>query len=108
MWLRADDFGQLFDAIIECRLVNSEIELKEPIPRGLGAPALADKPAYSPGYRLDSPWYELIFAYDGYQEPITAGNCPSFLIDVPEGQTEIILNAGQTCNRFPQSEEHAT
>jgi len=99
MWLRADDFGQLFDAIYECRLVNSEIELKEPIPRGL--------PDYTPGYRLDAPWYELIFAYDGYQEPITAMNCPSFLIDVPEGGTEIILNAGQTCNRFPQSEEHA-
>merc|ERR1719235_2780173 len=35
LWLRVDDFVQLFDAIYECRLVNSDITINEPIPRPL-------------------------------------------------------------------------
>jgi len=105
VWLRVDDFAQLFDAVYECRLVNTDLNLSEPIPSAItdGMP-LTRLP--TPGYMDDAPWFELIFAYDGHQEPITAMNCPSFLIDVPEPHTVIILDAGQTCMRFPQTEEH--
>lgn len=59
----------------------------------------------TPGYDADTAWFELIFAYDGQQVDnwISAMNCPSFLIDVPEGQTEIIMNASQVDFRYSKA-----
>jgi len=107
MWLRVDDFAQLFDAVYECRLVNSDLNIAEPIPRSIAQDHYG-KDLPTPGYVADCAWYELIFAYDGRQDPITAMNCPSFLIDVPEGGTELILDASQTCMRFPSTEKDST
>jgi hypothetical protein len=99
MWLRVDDFAQLFDAIYECRLVNTDINLLEPVP-GLLSPGDAADRLPTPGYDKDSPWFEKIFAYHALYNKISAMNTPSFLFDVPEPHTEIIMDAGQTCNRF--------
>lgn len=106
MWLRVDDFLQLFDAIYECRLVNSDLSLSEPLYR----PILQEEKQQrlpTPGYDADGPWYELIFAYDGQERPISAANTPSFLIDVPEDNTVLIFDAGQICKRYPQSDADA-
>jgi hypothetical protein len=99
VWLRVDDFCQLFDAVYECRLVNTDLNLTESIPRALTMNSAGDTRLPTPGYDAGSAWFELLFAYDGLEQPIDAMNCPTFLIDVPEGGTELILDAGQTCLR---------
>lgn len=89
MWLRADDFSQLFDAVFECRLVNSNL------PQGFG-PGMGKVPL-SPGYIPNMPWFEKIWAFRGN---VVSESCPSFLIDVPHAKTEIVLGVGTTDYRF--------
>jgi len=92
IWLRIDDFCQLFDTIYECRLVNSD----------LGPPALSGVP-HSPGYIPDMPWLEQLWAYQG---DVHSDNAPCFLMDVPHVPNEIILEVSQTDLRFQESDSH--
>lgn len=106
MWLRVDDFAQLFDAVYECRLVNSDLNLQESVQR----PIAGQEYLPTPGWQRDGTgWYEEIFAYDS--DPpgmMMAGNTPSFLFDVAEPGTELILDAGQMCRRFVERDVNPT
>mmetsp|Transcript_157013 Transcript_157013/g.285783 ORF Transcript_157013/g.285783 Transcript_157013/m.285783 type:complete len:771 (-) Transcript_157013:100-2412(-) len=93
MWLRADDFCQLFDAVYECRLVNSNLAFSDFPGFGPGA----GKIPLGPGYIPNKPWYEKIWAFRGNE---VSESCPSFLIDVPRAKTEIILAVGTTDHRY--------
>lgn len=86
VWLRIDDFVQLFDTIFECRLVNSD----------LGNPAVTGIP-YSPGWVLGQPFYEEMWAFQGDVYTETA---PSFLMEINDVPNEITLEVSQTDLRY--------
>jgi len=86
VWLRIDDFVQLFDTIFECRLVNSD----------LGSPAVTGFP-YSPGWVLGQPFYEEMWAFQGDVYTETA---PSFLMEIDVVPNEITLEVSQTDLRY--------
>jgi len=105
MWLRVDDFAQLFGDIIECRLVNSDLyqygspniaqqQLREPIPRPPGRPD--PNTAVKTYGHEGGPWYETLWGFRGDAD---MSSSPSFLIHV-EGDTELIMDIGQECSRY--------
>lgn len=86
VWLRLDDFVELFDTIYECRLVNSD----------LGSPATTGIP-HSPGWMMGHPWFEDVWAYQGAVYTETA---PSFMIECPQAPVEITMQVSQTDARY--------
>eukprot|EP00929_Paragymnodinium_shiwhaense_P111828 TRINITY_DN80116_c0_g1_i1.p1 TRINITY_DN80116_c0_g1~~TRINITY_DN80116_c0_g1_i1.p1 ORF type:complete len:1252 (-),score=374.29 TRINITY_DN80116_c0_g1_i1:176-3931(-) len=90
VWLRIDDFCQLFDVIYECRLVNSD----------LGPPHLSGIPC-SPGWIPESPWFEELWAYQG---DVHIDNAPCFILEVPQVPNEIVLEVSQSDLRFTDSD----
>lgn len=110
MWLRIDDFVQLFSDVYECRLVNTDFGfaeelLRQPVPRplsGAGAhvPPLRPSPQvwnYKKTYDQGiGPLYENIFHYKGDADMESS---PSFLMDIPS-DTELIMDIGQQCSRY--------
>lgn len=94
MWLRADDFAQLFDAIYECRLVNSNLGASSYIP--MMGPEMG-KPPLAPGWMPNRPWHEKMWCFKGN---VVSESCPSFLIDVPRPGVEIVMAVGSTDHRY--------
>jgi hypothetical protein len=106
MWLRIDDFCQLFSDIYECRLVNSDLSgmppaqemVREPIPRPL--PPGRPDPQVFRGQKTagvaGGPWYETLWAFRGDAD---MSSSPQFLIHAT-GDTELIMDIGQECSRY--------
>jgi len=88
VWLRIDDFVQLFDTIYECRLVNSDLG-----PRP-GRP--------TPGWVLGEPFFEEIYAFQGDVYTETA---PSFMMEILDTPSELTLEVTQTDLRYGESQE---
>jgi hypothetical protein len=109
MWLRVEDFAQLFREIFECRLVNSDLfpytppaeALRESVQR-----AIAPPPPGRPDPRVfpdgvlhgvkGGPWFEHICGFRGDADMT---NEPSFLMTI-DNDTEVILAVDQECSRF--------
>jgi hypothetical protein len=119
MWLRMDDFIQLFDAVWECRLINSDLrslaavtQQREVVPRqfpgggGGGGNQEVQSSMYerfTPAYASDrSPWYEKVWAYRG---EVTTENCPTFLIQVQEPGVELVMDVSTTDHRYDRHAE---
>jgi hypothetical protein len=91
VWLHMDDFVGLFDIIYECRLVNSD----------LGPPEMTGIP-FSPGWVPGMAWFEELWAFQG---DVSTESAPCFLIDVPQGGTEIVMEVSQTDVRYEDRDE---
>lgn len=110
MWLRIDDFAQLFSDVFECRLVNSDLALVyEKIPRPIGN--AAPRPPGRPpsgwngskfGGHASGPWYETLWGFSGVAD---MGHSPSFLMHV-EDDTELVMSIGQECGRYVSGLTH--
>jgi hypothetical protein len=115
MWLRIDDFVQLFSEIYECRLVNSDLGLAsqilgERVPRnhfghvpgqGAAGRVVPGRPDPQKGAEKTfeeslGPWYETAWSFQGEAD---STDSPSFFMRVPPG-TEIIMSVSQECSRF--------
>mmetsp|Transcript_107925 Transcript_107925/g.168676 ORF Transcript_107925/g.168676 Transcript_107925/m.168676 type:complete len:712 (-) Transcript_107925:23-2158(-) len=115
IWLRMDDFTQLFDAIYECRLVTSDLRsltnpdaARDVVPRHLpGGSQLVSRmqssqyAQFSPAYSTDeTPWYEKMWAFRG---EVVCENAPTFVIQVREPGTELVMDAQSTDQRHSHS-----
>ncbi|CAJ1440755.1 unnamed protein product [Effrenium voratum] len=81
VWLRIDDFVQLFDTIYECRLVNSAL------PQG----------ALSPGWVPGEPFFEEMYAFQG---DVYTETSPSFLMEILDVPNELTIEVTQTDLRY--------
>jgi len=79
VWLRIDDFVQLFDTVYECRLVNS----------------LTGR--LTPGWVRGEPFYEEIYAFQG---DVYTETSPSFLMELWDTPNELVLEVSQTDLRY--------
>jgi hypothetical protein len=117
IWLRMDDFMQLFDAVYECRLVTSDLRsltdadaARDVVPRHLpGGSQLMTRASssqyasYTPAYSTDqSPWYEKMWSFRG---EVVCENSPTFVIQVKEPGTELIMDAQSTDQRHSHNLE---
>lgn len=119
MWLRIDDFAQLFSDVFECRLVNSDLAMiYEKIPRPIGNAPLrppgrpptggsrwpctdtaawkAANPDEKFGGHASGPWYETLWGFQGVAD---MAHSPSFLMHVDD-DTELVMSIGQECGRY--------
>eukprot|EP00435_Cladocopium_sp_Y103_P065802 s106_g27.t2 len=80
VWLRIDDFVQLFDTVYECRLVNS-------ISFG----------NLSPGWIPGEAFFEEIYAFQG---DVYTETSPSFLMEILDTPNELVLEVTQTDLRY--------
>lgn len=85
VWLRIDDFVQLFDTVYECRLVNS-ISIGN----------------LSPGWIPGEPFFEEIYAFQG---DVYTETSPSFLMEILDTPNELILEVTQTDLRYGDAHE---
>lgn len=81
VWLRIDDFVELFDTIYECRLVNSISTLGN----------------LSPGWIPGEAFFEEIYAFQG---DVYTETSPSFLMEILETPNELVLEVTQTDLRY--------
>ncbi|OLQ15376.1 hypothetical protein AK812_SmicGene448 [Symbiodinium microadriaticum] len=98
VWLRIDDFVQLFDTIYEChssdlvefgcRLVNSDLG---PRPGGL-----------TPGWVPGEPFFEEIYAFQG---DVYSETAPSFMMEILDTPCEMTMEVTQTDLRYGDSQE---
>jgi hypothetical protein len=126
IWLRMDDFIQLFDAIYECRLVSSDLRsmahadaarevvprhingCSQLMPRGQASPYAKFTPAYDIN-DAKNPWLEKMWAFRG---EVVCENCPTFVIQVQNDGTELVMDAQSTDMRhshnleIPQTSRH--
>lgn len=117
IWLRMDDFTQLFDAIYECRLVTSDLRsltsidaAREVVPRHLpGGSQLVQKERaspyamFTPAYSSDeTPWFEKMWSFRG---EVVSENAPSFVIQVKEPHTEIVCDVQSSDMRHSRALE---
>jgi len=110
MWLRIDDFAQLFGDIIECRLVNTDFpmasaqdSLREPVPRPLKPPGRPDPQENSMQTlgHAGGPWHETLWGFRGDAD---MSSSPQFLIQCTEN-TELVMDIGQECSRYTQAQK---
>jgi hypothetical protein len=98
MWLRIDDFCQLFTDVYECRLTNSDlVPFAKPtmiLPPGRPDPGVFHG-GQTPGHKA-GPWYETLWGYRGDADMATS---PSFLIHVMDA-TELVMDISQECSRY--------
>jgi hypothetical protein len=109
MWLRIEDFAQLFREVFECRLVNSDLfpymppaeTLREPVQRSIAPPppGRPDSRAFPNGVLYGvkgGPWHENVCGFRGDADMTKE---PSFLMMI-QGETEVILAVDQECSRY--------
>eukprot|EP00747_Dinoflagellata_sp_TGD_P214992 gnl/TRDRNA2_/TRDRNA2_87769_c0_seq1.p1 gnl/TRDRNA2_/TRDRNA2_87769_c0~~gnl/TRDRNA2_/TRDRNA2_87769_c0_seq1.p1 ORF type:complete len:489 (+),score=98.97 gnl/TRDRNA2_/TRDRNA2_87769_c0_seq1:109-1467(+) len=99
VWLRVDDFTQLFENVYECRLVNSSVgKLQGPREDPYLEPAWASA-------ATRKPWYEDIWAINSIDNPVVSETCPMFEYEIRDVPCIITMEVSQEDVRMENAHE---